>query len=387
MGQNGKLHIGVHPQICYDGFQRSNGKRTVDIQKIELPRPKNFQESILESIGIGIILTDLNGNVLAFNKTAEEMWEVRKAELMGKSFLLCLAEHERARMNRTFEYAIRTEQGIKATRVVFQNHAGTILDINCFATLCRDAAGGKLGVIMWTQDISEEKKLEAEVQRADRLAALGQLSLGISHEIRTPLGTIKALATLVKERIKGDEKSETYLNMIVSQVDRLDKLSRELLAYAGKSNLGVSSLNVAELLKKVIYLGKLNNPLRKTRMEEDLAPDLPAIHGDQEMLMQAFLNLMINAMEATGDDDRIQVKAFSEDDWIVVQITDSGKGIPADCLDRIFDPFYTTKDSGTGLGLSIAHTTVSKHGGHIEVASDRNSGTVFTVRLPVKKGY
>ncbi|NPU85823.1 MAG: PAS domain S-box protein [Syntrophaceae bacterium] len=359
----------------------------MDIQKIELPRPKDFQESILENIGIGILLTDLNGNVLAFNKAAEEMWEFRKAALMGKSFLLCLAEHERARMNRTFEYVIRTEQGIKATRVVFQNHAGTILDINCFATLCRDASGEKLGVIMWTQDISEEKKLEAEVQRADRLAALGQLSLGISHEIRTPLGTIKALATLVKEKTKSDEKSLTYLNMIVSQVDRLDKLSRELLAYAGKSNLGVASLNIAELLKKVVYLGQLNNPLKKTVIEEEIAADLPVIYGDQEMLMQAFLNLMINAMEATGDKDRIRIKAFPDDDWIVVKITDSGKGIPGDCLDRIFDPFYTTKDSGTGLGLSITHTTISKHDGHIEVASDKDNGTVFTVRLPVKRGY
>ena len=358
----------------------------MDIQKIEFSKSQDFQESIFESIGIGIILTDLNGNVLTINKAAEEMWEFPRASAIGRSFLLCLAEHERARMNRTFEYVIGTEQGLRATGVVFQNRTGRILDINCFATLCRKASGDKLGVIMWTEDISEEKKLEAEIQRADRLAALGQLSLGISHEIRTPLGTIKALATLVKEKVHGDEKLLTYLNMITGQVDRLDKLSRELLAYAGKSNLGIEPLDISELLKKVIFLGKLNNPLKKTTIDEDIEENLPVVFGDREMLLQAFLNMMINAMEATGDEDRIQIKAFFDHNRIVIKIIDTGTGIPNDCMDKIFDPFYTTKDCGTGLGLSIVHTVISKHKGYIEVAAGENRGTVFTVTLPVKVG-
>lgn len=358
----------------------------MDIQKIEFSKSQDFQESIFESIGIGIILTDLNGNVLTINKAAEEMWEFPKASAIGKSFLHCLAEHERARMSRTFEYVIGTEQGLRATGVVFQNRAGRILDINCFATLCRNASGEKLGVIMWTQDISEEKKLEAEIQRADRLAALGQLSLGISHEIRTPLGTIKALATLVKEKVLGDEKLVTYLNMITGQVDRLDKLSRELLAYAGKSNLGIEPLDIGELLRKVTFLGKLNNPLKKTAIDEKIEEDLPAVYGDREMLLHAFLNIMINAMEATGDDDYIRINAFSDHDGIVVKIADTGIGIPCDCMDKIFDPFYTTKDCGTGLGLSIVHTVISKHKGSIEVAPGETGGTIFTVKLPVKGG-
>lgn len=485
----------------------------MDFQEIEFPTPYGFQESILESINIAIMTTDLNGNILTINKAAEEMWEFPKSIALGRSFLLCLAEHERPRMQRTFNHVIKHERGLKASGVVFQNRAGQVIYINSFASIFRNAAGEKLGVVMWTENVSEEKKLEkeakiasmlnqivlesigtgilavdvegkiltinkaaeemynfpkeeaigtsyllglaeherprfkkthdyvvrtekvfrgteiklmnragrtlyinaysslikspsgkklgvamlteditrrkkleAEVQRADKLAALGQLSLGISHEIRTPLGTIKALAALVRDNVDCDQKTRKYMNIITNQVDHLDELSRELLEFAGKANLGVEKININKLLNRVLFLSKLHEPLRKAKIKEDIQEKLPPVKGDKEMLMHAFINLLINAMEATGHQDTITLSAFSDDQYVTVKIEDTGVGIPAPCLDKIFDPFYTTKDNGTGLGLSIVHTIISNHQGHIEVGSVKDQGTVFTVLLPVGEG-
>ncbi|MEA1960844.1 MAG: ATP-binding protein [Bacillota bacterium] len=300
-----------------------------------------------------------------------------------------MAEYERARMLKTFNYVTRTEKGLRATGVAFENRAGKTLYINAYSSLIRSPSGEKLGIAMLTEDITERKKLEAEVQRADRLAALGQLALGISHEIRTPLGTIKALATLIKEDVcyyENDEKSIVYLQSIINEVDRLDQLSQELLDFAGKSRLGLQTVNINKLLVKVIFLGKLNKPIQRIRIEEDFQPDLPDVYGDRDMLMHAFINLFINAMEATSTEDSIRIQTFVENEWVVVRFSDSGIGIEKESLNKIFDPFYTTKDHGTGLGLSIVHTIIKNHKGHIEVESHKDRGTIFTVRLPIEGG-
>lgn len=486
------------------------------IQKIDIQFPRNFQESLLESIDIGIIATDFEGNVLSINKAAEEMWDCPKAFIIGQPFIVFLAEHERERMLKTFHYVVKTERALRATGVVFENRAGKILYINSYASVFRDSQGNKLGVVMWTEDLTEEKKLEnearmasrlneiviesigtgiiavdlegnilkineaakkmyaleneapvgksfllglaehewprfkkthdyvvrtgkvfqgseiklmnregktlyinaysslilssssrklglamltediterkrleADVQRADRLAAMGQLSLGLSHEIRTPLGTIKALSTLIKEDLTSYEKAEksiSYLNLIIKEVDRLGQLSRELLDYSGNSKTGskYTSINMNVILNKVIFLGKLNNPTQKTKIITTYQPDLPDFFGDRELILHAFMNLFINAVEATGDEDSIYIETSSADNWIYIKIEDTGTGIEESAIDKIFDPFYTTKDYGTGLGLSIVHTIVKNHDGYINVESNGKTGTVFTVKLPVK---
>lgn len=350
-----------------------------------------LNEIVIDSIGTGIIAVDLEGNILRINQAAQKMYALENESPVGKTFLRGLAESERPRFKKTHDYVVRTGRVFRGSEIKLMNRIGKTIYINAYSSLIRSPTGEKLGIAMLTEDITERKRLEADVQRADRLAALGQLAAGLSHEIRTPLGTIKALSTLIKEDLFGEgsfEKSITYLNLIINEVDRLEHLSQELLDYSGKSEFNDQEvpININEILGKVMFLGKLNDPGQERKIITNFQTDLPIIYGDRTMLIHAFMNLFINAMEATEEQDTIQIETFHDNKWIVVRIIDTGIGIIETSLNKIFDPFFTTKDSGTGLGLSIVHTIINNHNGQIEVESNRNIGTVFTVRLPVKGG-
>jgi len=345
-----------------------------------------LHEIVIDSIGTAILAVDLEGNVLTMNKAAEEMYVFPKEMALGNSFLLGLAEFERPRFLKTHHFVVRTEKVFRGNEIELVNRAGKTLVINAYSSLIKSPSGEKLGVAMLTEDITEKKKMEKIMRRADKLAALGQLSLGLSHQIRTPLGTIKALTSLIKADTAPDEQVAKYLNIIMDEVNRLDELSRQLLDFAGESYLKLERVNINSLLLKVLFLGKLNRPQVRISIEENLQPDLQPVCGDSELLIHAFMNLMINAMDAIENEGTIKVATRQEKEWAVITISDSGAGIPPDAMEKIFNPFYTTKDNGTGLGLSIVHKIVDEHGGHIEVDSRLGAGTTFTIRLPARKG-
>lgn len=347
---------------------------------------KMFHEIVIESIGTAILAVDLEGIVLTMNKAAEEMYSFPREKAVGNSFLFGLAEYERPRFLKTHNFVIRTGKVFRGNEIELVNRAGKTLYINAYSSLIKSPSGEKFGVAMLTEDITDKKKMEKIVQRADKLAALGQLSLGLSHQIRTPLGTIKALASLIKSDYAVNDQVAKYLNIIMDEVNRLDELSRELLDYAGESYLKLEKVNINNLLLKVLFLGKLNKPQIRIAIKEDFQIDLQPVCGDRELLLQAFMNLMINAMEAIVCEGYINVSTAQEQEWAVIKIADTGIGIPPRAMEKIFDPFYTSKDNGTGLGLSIVHKIIHDHGGHIEVESRIGSGTTFTVKLPTKKG-
>lgn len=344
-----------------------------------------LHEIVIESIGTGIIAVDLDGNILTINQAAQEMYASPKETVIGKSFLMGLAEHERPRFQKTHDSVVRTGKVFRGSEIKLVNRTGKTLYINAYSSLIRSPSGEKLGVAMLTEDITERKMLQQEVQRADKLAALGQLSLGLSHEIRTPLGSIKALASLIKTDTALDEQKTQYLNVIVNEVNRLDRLSRELLDFAGSSKLKFRKVDINALIDKVMFLGKLNNSSKQLVIEQNLKENISPIYGDPKKLLHVFLNLLINSMDAIEEEGTIRIETSEENDWIIVRIADSGIGIPAQSLSKIFDPFYTTKENGTGLGLSIVHTIITDHCGHLYVESSQKAGTNFIIKLPVIK--
>lgn len=345
-----------------------------------------FHKIVIESIGTAIFAVDLEGTIITMNEAAEEIYAFPRAMAIGNSYLLGLAEHERPRFLKTHEYVIRTEKVFRGREIELVNRAGKTLYINAYSSLIKSPCGQKLGVAMLTEDITDKKKMEKLSQRTDRLAALGQLSLGLSHQIRTPLGTIKALASLIKSDLYTNEQTVKYLNIIIDEVNRLDELSRELLDFAGKSYLKLEKVDINALLQRVLFLARLNKPQKRIVFEEKLYMGLNLIYGDKELLTHAFMNLVINSLEAITDEGMIQVYTFENEEWVVIKIVDTGIGIAVDELDKIFNPFYTQKDYGTGLGLSIVHKIITDHCGQIEVESQQDSGTTFTVKLPIRKG-
>ena len=232
------------------------------------------------------------------------------------------------------------------------------------------------------------KKQKAVMRRADRLASLGTLTAGLAHEIRNPLVAIKTLIQLLPERIDDEEFRRDFLAVASGEVDRISSLVNELLEFARPAEPHLQHENIHEIMDGMILLVstevKKRNIAILTRYEENLPP----VPVDREQIKQVFLNLLLNAIEASDEEGqvRVEIRTFQKGkDHRVLQteISDTGCGIREDHLEQIFTPFFTTKDKGSGLGLSISHQIIQEHGGTIAVESRLGEGSSFFLNLPI----
>jgi len=232
------------------------------------------------------------------------------------------------------------------------------------------------------------KKSEAQMRRADRLAALGTLTAGLAHEIRNPLVAIKTFTQLLPERFDDIEFRDHFLKVTSGEVDRICSLVNELLEFARPSEPNFHEDDINEVAEKIILL--VDNEARKKDIEitREYGKDVPPAMIDKEQIKQVLLNLFLNAIEATSENGTItfETALINKRDsigYIQMKISDTGKGIPKDDLEHIFTPFFSTKHQGGGLGLSISHKIVEEHMGYIEVESTVGKGSTFCVYLPL----
>ncbi len=224
-------------------------------------------------------------------------------------------------------------------------------------------------------------EIEEQLRRADRLSALGELSAGMAHEIRNPLGSIRGTAEILRDGMAaGDPRSE-FAAILIQEVDRLNRVVQDFLEFARPAESGRSAVDLNALLQELIVLTR--QPARSGGVKvEFTAGEIPLVKADREQLRQAFLNLILNAFQAMPAGGVLNLATNRSDDRVRLRFRDSGVGIPADHLERIFNPFFTTRSEGTGLGLAIVHRIIQGHGGRIEVASEPGRGTTFTLLFP-----
>ncbi|MEW5762546.1 MAG: ATP-binding protein [Bacillota bacterium] len=229
--------------------------------------------------------------------------------------------------------------------------------------------------------LAEKEKLEIQLQRAERLAALGHLVTGIAHEMRNPIAIIKAAVQVMEQELKDVPAALEYARVIKEQVNRQNNVLQELLEFGRPSRGIVQPLNINRLLDSVLTF---TQPLlRQQRVELDLrrARDLPPVLGDGEKLKQVFLNLILNAVQAMPGGGRLTIETGVREQ-VFIRFADTGEGIRPEDLPHLFDPYYTTKKGGSGLGLAITHQIVALYGGEIEVEGEPGRGATFTVWLP-----
>lgn len=230
--------------------------------------------------------------------------------------------------------------------------------------------------------LKEKKRLQEELMRSERLVALGRLVTGIAHELRNPLGIVKATVQVMEGEYKSLPEIKEYTKVICEQIDRGNRVVQELLDFGRPSKPIVSPTDLNELLESVLTFTYPMLRQNKIQLEKSFTPQLPPAAIDGDRIKQVFVNLILNAIQATPEGGKLEIKTRAEKDTIEVHFTDTGKGIELHDLPRIFDPFYTTKEDGAGLGLSISHQIVHMHGGKISVLETSPFGTTFTVSLP-----
>jgi PAS domain S-box-containing protein len=355
----------------------------------ELEDVKNFMESIIQSIGSGIIITGIHDTVTYINRAGERILGYSKDELIGKSFgIFSLREKQsivHSLLNNPDDLDTRKEGWMKRKDKV-EFPVGFTINNHL------SVRGETLGKIVIFRDMTNVFKIQEEILRMDRLVSLGKLSSGIAHELRNPLAGIKTTAQALSEEMSKEDSRREYLNRITKEIDRLNDLLKTFFSFAKPQKLNLVDCSVKDVINEIIPFLFKEIADQGVRFVEAYHPELPKIKVDKNQMYQVFLNLFLNAIQAmpNGGELKIEVNptiSYSQDgpgqNFIKVVISDTGKGIPPNIIHRIFDPFFTTKPKGIGLGLSITYQIIKKHGGTIKVESKLEKGTSFIINLPV----
>lgn len=228
---------------------------------------------------------------------------------------------------------------------------------------------------------AELRQTFEQLLQAERLRALGEISAGIVHEIRNPLGAIKGAVEIIEDELAKDSPRREFAAIAKREVERIEKLVQEFVRFARPPKLVQSLTNANDLIESVIKLLEQQAATQQIVVEKDLAKDLPPVALDGEQIEQVLLNLTLNALQAMPNGGTVIFRTSQTKDAVIIEVKDTGGGIPANVIKRIFDPFFTTKDKGSGLGLSVAHKIVAQHGGSLTAGNFEN-GAVFRIEFP-----
>lgn len=367
----------------------------------EILELKNFNESIIQSIGSGLITLDLDKKITSFNSGAEEITGYLADEVVGKHLEEIIPADECRRLLPDFG---GNSSPLNREMVISVKDAKKI-DIGFTVTPRMDNSGKKVGTIITFRDISEIKQMQAQVIRMDRVASLGVLASGIAHEIRNPLAGIKTMAQTLEEEIEADDSRREYTSRIIRQVNRLDELLRTFFSYARPRQPVRKYHRLQDIVQEVYTLLENRFVANNIEFVEEYSEDLPLVVVDFQQIQQVFFNLILNALDAMPEKGCLKVTARPVDTiifaidrrkkryprkpqdstFVEVNITDSGVGVQPEDLEAIFNPFFTTKPQGTGLGLSIVQRIIEEHEGEIRVTSDLGKGTTFSILLPTEE--
>lgn len=251
---------------------------------------------------------------------------------------------------------------------------------------------GELGQVVeaindMAHSLEEQKKVALKIERADRLAAIGEVSAGVAHEIRNPLTSIKGFIQLIEEDLDKDDSKLTYTRIVTEEVDRLNKIIGTLLYYAQPSMPKRSLVSINDVIDDTLLLVNIEMSKKDLAIHKYYNQNLPTIPVDAEQVKQVFLNLILNSMQAMDSNGQITIETDldKDGDFITIAIEDTGKGIEDKILKRIFDPFFTTREEGTGLGLAVVQKIVELNGGHLDVESRTGQGARFSVYFRLHK--
>jgi len=353
----------------------------------EYERLKEFNESIVESINVGVYAVDLDNRIESWNSQMEVMYALPRRLAIGKSIHDVLPptfceEFFRVRDNPGIHNLYKFRLGTTAgdTRVV--NVAIAPLVSKDFSVV------GRLVIV---DDITERIDLEAQLAQADKMSSIGLLAAGVAHEVNTPLAVISSYAQLLAKQLQGDEKRSDLLDKITKQTFRASEIVNNLLNFSRTSGTEFGSVDLNRIIHDTLALLEHQFKTARIRVVGELDSSLPQIHGNQGKLQQVFLNLFLNAKDAMPQGGVLTVST-AHDHGVRVQVVDTGSGIAPEHIHRIYDPFFTTKtrpkqggSGGTGLGLAVTYGIIQEHAGKIRVESKPGEGTSFIMEFPMSR--
>ncbi len=380
--------------LGYEGINVDQSHRK-QMEK-ELREAHDFLDKIIKSSPNAIMATDMKGNIIIWNRAAEEFLGYRAEEVIGKMNISNIypggMAKEVMKMMRSPEYG-----GVGKCRsypMVHVRRDGKIVEGNLSAAIMYDAQGKEIASVGIFVDLKDRLDMEHKLREAqekllqsEKLAAMGRLTSQIAHELNNPLYGIMNTLELLKTEISPQSKRRKILDMALSETVRLTELLQKMLRFSKPDEEEKQPTDVNTILDEILLLVRKQLQEHTIRISTSFADDLGNVYASRNQLRQVFLNMISNARHAMPDGGKLTIKTMAKGDNIHIEVTDTGMGIREEDIDKIFDAFFTTKEGvkDVGLGLSVCYGFIEEHGGDIRVSSKWGSGTTFTIILPIHK--
>ena len=354
------------------------------ISQETLKRMRAFTGLLISKLPVGIIATDHENKIRTFNSTAAAMTGI-SLETVQNSEPEAVLPPEVSRFfplhENSDEITDRDVSLAGGDNVHYSLHLSSLPVYNQDSNF--------MGRVLLMYDLSELKRLEREIQRHDRLVALGKMAAGVAHEVRNPLSSIKGFATLLGSKFKDGSQEHEAADLLVYEAERLNRSITELLNYARPTTLKKEQINLGDLVASSLKLISSDAQALGVKTSLEIDPDIPSIKVDRDRINQVLLNLYLNglqAFEASSLEKELKVSVHSDaaGGAIRIEVQDNGKGISQENIDKVLDPYFTTKPEGTGLGLALAYKIIDEHNGTIRFKSTEGQGTAVSVTIPVQ---
>ncbi len=364
------------------GVQLEQAYARLEERAVELVTIQEYTSSILQSITAAVVTVGPDGSVATVNTAGERMLGVPERDMAPKPFSMVVQDDGGVSGEIAKVLEGRVPRTVRDT--IIRTHGGRELHVQAAVSRMQATDGRIFGAVVTMEDVSEVKTLTAQLLRADRLAALGELTTGVAHEVRNPLGIIRATIQLLGEQCLEPTRVDESVSIITQEVDRLDRVVKALLDFGRPWTPTLMRGSVNRLLEEVVLFTDKWASRSDVDIDVTYAEDLPQIMLDPHQIKQVFVNLISNAVQSMElEGGRLAISTELTDGFVAIRFTDDGLGLDTETVHKVFDPFFSTREDGTGLGLAIVHRIVDDHHGHIELSRSQGEGAVFTVNLPV----
>lgn len=358
----------------------------------------NFYRSIIQNINGGLITIDLKGEITFVNRAAAQMLGYEVEEILGEHISELFYDDDESQ--KCLRVLFLPGKRIDEKEVSFRQKDSSSIFVGLNTSPLHDEDNKFDGVVLLFRDLTEVRHLKLQIERMERLALLGELAAGIAHEIRNPLAGIKAAAQVLEESFGADDFRYQIVERIVREVDKSNRLLKEFFKFAKPTKPKLNFHDIEMIIDGVYLLLAPKIKKRTINFFTDFNSDVPQVYVDETQLEQVILNLFLNAVDAMPGGGILTVSTFrkklrvldkekekldvsdNELNYVIVEISDTGRGIKEEDLDKVFNPFFTTKTEGLGLGLSICSRLVEENGGKLDVTSEVGKGTTFVLALP-----
>jgi len=383
------ISTGDEVQDLAENFQQmalkiKEGRDALEANLKEIRGLKHFSDLIILSITNGLMTLDAAGRIVTFNRKAEEILSVTSDEVVRKSPSEVWGEES--------EITSLALKGLASGKTIPGREIqltveGALLIVEITTSPIVEADGVTRGLLVLFDDLTEKKALEDRIRRADRLAAMGTLAAGLAHEIKNPLTAVRAFVQMFPDKFEKEEFRAKFNRIVPKELDRVNVLLEDLLDLVRKPRLKISTLKVYDAIDHVLESLEPEIERRKVQVRCLGREAGPMALADESYLVRAVHNVVLNAIQAMPAGGLLTIEADVADNgdgkkMAEITVIDTGPGIPAEQVDDIFNPFFTSKEKGTGLGLAVTNKIIEDHGGGIRVQSERARGTAFTISLP-----